>query len=44
MTLYDFNNQIYQVGEDYEEDYELSKELARLLRQEEKAIHPYEES
>ena len=44
MTLYDFNNPIYQVEEDYEEDYELPEELARLLSWEEKAIQPREES
>ena len=39
MAHYDFENPIYQA----EEDCELPDELARLLRQEEKAIQPHQE-
>ena len=41
MALYDFENPIYQAEEEAEEDCELPEELARLLRQEEKVIHPH---
>ena len=41
--LYDFDNPIYHAEEEGEEDCELPKELARLLKQEEKVIQPHEE-
>ena len=44
MATYDFENPIYQADEEAEEDCEVPEELARLLRQEEKSIHPHEET
>ena len=44
MGLCDFENLIYQAEEEAEEDCELPEELARLLRQEEKAIQPHQET
>ena len=44
MAHYDFDNPIYQAEEEAEEDYELPKELARLVRQEEVVIQPHKES
>lgn len=41
MPLHDFDNPIYQAED--EEDYDLPEELARLLKQEEKVIQPYQE-
>ena len=40
---YDFDNPIYHAEEEGKEDCELPKELARLLKQEEKVIQPHEE-
>ena len=44
MVPYDFDNLINHADKDCEEDCELPKELARLLRQESKVIQPHEES
>ena len=44
IANYDFKNPIYQAEDEGEEDCEVSGELARLLEQEERSIHPYEES
>ena len=44
ITHYDFDNLIYQAEEEGEEDCDLLKELARLLKQEEKVIQPHQES
>lgn len=44
MVIYDFDNPINHADKDCEEDCELPKELARLLRQESKVIQPHEES
>lgn len=41
MARYDLNNLIFNAEEDFEEDSKLPKELARLLRQEERAIQPH---
>ena len=41
MAQYDFDNPIYQAEEESEEDCELPKELARLLKQEERVIQPH---
>lgn len=43
MARYDFDNPIYQVEEESEEDYEFPEELSRLLRQEEKIIQLHQE-
>lgn len=43
MAHYDFENPIYHVDEDDEEDCDLSEELARLLEQESKFIQPYQD-
>lgn len=43
IAYYDFENLIYQVEEEGEEDCEVPGELARLLQQEEKTIQPHEE-
>ena len=43
MAKYDFDNPIYQAEEGVEEDCELPEELARLLKQEDRAITPYQE-
>src|SRR3954467_1120276 len=43
ITSHDFENPIYQTEEESEEDYEVPRELARLLEQEEKTIQPHEE-
>jgi len=43
MAQYDFDNPIYQAEEESEEDCELPKELARLLKQEERVIQPHQE-
>ena len=40
---YDFENPINQAEDEGEDDYEVPGELARLLQQEERAIHPHEE-
>ena len=40
---YDFDNPIYHAGEEGEEDCELSEELTRVLKPEEKVIRPHEE-
>ena len=44
MAHYDFENPIYQVDEEAEEDCELPEELSRLLRKEEKVIQPHQET
>ena len=43
MANCDFENPIYQADDEGEEDYEVPGELARLLQQEDRAIHPHEE-
>ncbi|KAI5402474.1 hypothetical protein KIW84_050191 [Lathyrus oleraceus] len=43
MAKYDFDNLIYQAKEGAEEDCELPEGLARLLKQEDRAITPYQE-
>ena len=43
ITVYDFENPIYQAEDEGEEDCEIPGELTRLLIQEEKAIKPHEE-
>ena len=43
MAKYDFDNPIYQAEEGVEEDCELPEELTRLLKQEDRAITPYQE-
>ena len=40
---YNFENPINQVEDDGEEDFEVPRELARLLQQGERAIQPHEE-
>ena len=42
ISLYDFENPIYQAEDEGEEDCEIPGELTRLLIQEEKAIQPHE--
>lgn len=42
MVLYDFDCLINQAGDEGNEDYELPKELSRLLKQEEKVIQPHQ--
>ena len=44
MALYDFENPIYQAEEETEEHCNLPEELARMMRQEEKVIQPYQET
>ena len=44
ISSYDFENPIYQVEDEGEEDCEVLGELARLLQQGEIAIQPHEES
>ena len=44
MAHYDFDNPIYHAEEGGEEDCELPKELARLLKQEEMVIQLHQES
>lgn len=41
-VAHDFDNPVYQAEEENDEDCDLPEELARLLRQEEKAIQPQE--
>ena len=43
IANYDFENPIYQVGDEGEEDYEVPGELVRLLMQDKRAIQPHEE-
>ena len=43
MAKYDFDNPIYQAEEGAEEDCELPEGLARLLKQEDRAITPCQE-
>ena len=43
MAKYDFDNPIYQAEEGAEEVCELPEGLARLLKQEDRAITPYQE-
>ena len=43
MAKYDFDNPIYQAEEGAEGDCELPEGLARLLKQEDRAITPYQE-
>ena len=43
MRYHDFENPIYQAGDEGEEDCEVPGELARLLQQEERTIEPYKE-
>src|SRR3954469_21258533 len=43
IASHDFENPIYQTEDESEEDCEVPRELARLLKQEEKAIQPHEE-
>ena len=43
MAYCDFENPIYQAEDEGEEDYDVLGELARLLQQEERTIHPHEE-
>ena len=43
ISIYEFENSIYQAEEEVEEDCEIPGELSRLLMQEEKAIQPHEE-
>ena len=44
IAYYDFDNSIYQAGEEAYEDCDLPEELARLLKQEEKVIQSNQES
>lgn len=44
MVTYDFDNPINHSDKDCDEDCELPRELARLLKQESKVIQPHEES
>ena len=44
MAHYNFYTPIYQAEEEAYEDCDLPEELARLLKQEEKVIHPNQES
>ena len=44
MVPYDFDNPINHVNKDGEEDCEIPKELARLLKQESKVIQTHKES
>ena len=44
MASCDFENTIYQAEDEGEEYFEVPGELARLLQQEERTIHPHEES
>ena len=41
IVIYDFENPIYQVEDEGEEDCEILGELSRLMIQEEKAIQPH---
>ena len=41
ISNYDFENPIYQVEDEGEEDCEVPGEFARLLEQEERAIQPH---
>ena len=43
MAPYILENSVDRTNEDSEEDCEVPEELARLLRQEEKVIQPYQE-
>ena len=43
IVNYDFKNPIYQAEDEGEEDYEVPRELAKLLMQEERSIQPREE-
>src|SRR3954469_13388651 len=43
IAKYDFENPIYQAEDEGEEGFEVPRELARLLEQEEKTIQPHEE-
>ena len=43
MAPYILENSVDHANEDNEEDCEVPEELARLLRQEEKVIQPYQE-
>ena len=43
ISNHEFENPIYQVEEEGEEDYEVPRELARLLQQEEREIQPHDE-
>ena len=43
ISSYDFESLINQAEGEGEEDYEVPGELARLLRHEERSIHPHEE-
>lgn len=44
IVSYDFENPINHADKDYDEDCELPKELARLLKQESKVIQSHDES
>src|SRR4051812_48325817 len=43
IARHDFENPIYQTEDEREEDFEVPRELARLLEQENKTIQPHEE-
>ena len=43
IATYDFENPIYRVEDEGEEDCKVPGELARLLVEEEKAIQPHED-
>ena len=43
MAFCDSENLIYQAEDEGEEDFEVPGELARLLLQEERTIHPHKE-
>ena len=43
MTFCGSENLIYQAEDEGEEDCEVPEELARLLQEEERTIHPHEE-
>lgn len=42
-TSYNFEFPIYQVEEESEEDYDIPKEMTRLLKHESKALHTHQE-
>ena len=43
ISIYDFENPIYQAEDESEKDCEIPRELAILISQEEKAIQSHEE-
>src|SRR3954464_13859769 len=44
IAYYDFDNPIYRAEEEAYEDCDIPDELARLLKQEKKAIQPHQEA